>query len=187
MEQLYSRYWKMLYMVALKKTGDSADSEDLVQELFIDIWKNKETWEIATNLRSYLISCLYLKVFTYFRKKGARQKHLDDFSKFTDKEEVPIHNGSSPLIAALSESEFRQLQEVLTEAVNIMPDQMQKVFVLRYQRQSSISGIAEELNISPLTVKKHLSEGLRRLRQSARDHSTELSTLLIIFSITHGS
>jgi RNA polymerase sigma-70 factor (ECF subfamily) len=186
MEQLYSRYWKILYLIALKKTGNPEDSEDIVQELFIDVWKNKETWEISTNLRSYLVSCLYLKIFTYFRKKGVRQKHLDDFSKFTDTV-TSAHNELSPLIAAMSESEFRQLQEVLTEAVNLMPGQMQKAFILRYQRQASISAIAEELNISPNTVKKHLSEGLKRLRQSALDHSTELNTLLFIFSITHGS
>lgn len=186
MDHLYEHYWKTLYLIALSKTGDPGDSEDIIQELFIDIWKNRGTWEISTNLRSYLVSCVYLKIFTYFRKKGVRQKHLDDFSKFTNSAD-PVYHDSSQLIAAMSELEFSQLQEVLTEAVRLMPGQMQKVFVLRYQQQSSIVNIAEELNISPHTVKKHLSEGLKRLRQSARDHSTELSTLLLIFSITHGS
>lgn len=184
MNHLYERYWKTLYLIALSKTGDPADSEDLIQELFIDIWKNRANWEISTNLRSYLISCVYLKMFTYFRKKGIRQRHLDDFSKYANAAD-PVYHDSSPLIAAMSEPEFRQLQEVLEEAVRLMPGQMQKVFVLRYKQQSSIQNIADELNISPHTVKKHLNEGLNRLRKSARNHSTELSTLLLIFSITH--
>ncbi len=72
--QLFDRYWQLLFRLAASKIGHAQDAEDIVQELFIELWRKKEPLVLSVRLQSYLVSCIYLKIFQYFKKKGFQEK-----------------------------------------------------------------------------------------------------------------
>ncbi len=131
-DQLYHRYWRLLYMLAVQKTGTPPEAEDIVQEIFIDLWNKRARLEIIHNLRSYLVSTAYHKIFHFFRDKGAREKHLENFAQFLGQMEgVPME--SIDLSAAVFETEFGRLQDIITTTIDRMPGQMKKVALMRYR------------------------------------------------------
>lgn len=184
-DQLYDRYWRLLYRLATQKTGEPSEAEDMVQEIFIDIWNKRSRLEITHTVRAYLVSCTYHKIFRYFRDKGVRERHLDDFARFLERTGESISD--IDFSAAVFETEFGRLQDIIHETIRLMPEQMQKVTLMRYRQLKTISEIAIELDISPLTVKKHLQIAMSRLRQSAGQHATSSAALLVCLWITEFS
>lgn len=179
--QLFDRYWELLYQLASKKTGDPQAAEDLVQELFIELWRRKEPVQPTASLRTYLISCIYLKVFQYFRQKGFREKHYAEFARFAD-QHMP-----EGLDSEAFEAEYAKLQEVIDQTVALMPPQMQAVFSLKHYENETVVSIAEQLNISTETVKSHLKLAMVRLRKAGREHSASVALLPILISMLESS
>lgn len=161
--ELFDRYWDLLWQLAMMKTGDGEESEDMVQELFIEIWQRKQAIRLTTSLRSYLISCLYLKIFKYFRKKGFRHQHYENFKSFI--QQAPAADATAEF-----ENEYGKLQDIITQTVSQMPLQMKKVFSLKHFEGYTTPDIAEELKISPETVKTHLKHAMSRLRKAGAEY-----------------
>lgn len=168
--QMFDLYWESLYLLASQKSGDGQEAEDMVQELFIDIWRKKERVTLTTSLKTYLVSCIYLKVFHYFRKKGFRQQHYADFACFLDQvEEHPPF-----------ENEYGRLQDIVEETVTLMPPQMQTVFTMKHYQGLTVKNIAEKLDISPSSVKTHLKIAMSRLHKAGKEHPGILLLLLMM-------
>lgn len=183
--ELFDRYWQLLWQLATRKTGDPAEAEDMVQELFVDIWNKKGPATLTTSFRTYLISCLYLKLFKYFRQKGFRQKHHDHFAAFMQQAEVA---GLSPeLTTAEFETEYGKLQEVIEQAIALMPPQMQAVFSLRYYQEYSTAQIADHLEVSPETVKTHLKLAMARLRKAGEEYPGTILFLPCLMEMLNSS
>ena len=183
--ELFDRYWQLLWQLATRKTGDPAEAEDMVQELFVDIWNKKGPATLTTSFKTYLISCLYLKLFTYFRQKGFRQKHHDHFTAFM--QQAAITGLTPELTTAEFETEYGKLQEVIEQAIALMPPQMQAVFSLRYYQEYSTAQIADHLQVSPETVKTHLKLAMARLRKAGEEYPGTLLFLPFLLEMLNSS
>ena len=160
---LFDRYWHLLWRLAMKKTGDEGEAEDMVQELFIEIWQRRQSILLTTPLRTYLISCLYLKIFKYFRKKGFRERHYENFKRF-------VQQAPAVETTVEFENEYGKLQDIIAQTVSMMPQQMKTVFSLKHYGGYTTADIAEELNISTETVKTHLKHAMSRLRKAGAEY-----------------
>lgn len=163
---LYDRYWKLLFSIAVKKTGDTNAAEDIVQDLFVDFWKQRETLTLTTTVRTWLVSCLYFKIFHHFRTKGFQKKHYQHFQQLQDAAvagEMPSFEGD----------ELTNMYTVLEQAIQMMPEQMRTVFTFKHVYHKKVAVIARELSISPNTVKTHLKAGMSRLRKIGETYSLE--------------
>lgn len=178
-KQLFDRYWQLLFQLALKKTGNTQEAEDMVQELFIEIWHKKEPVHLTSSLKTYLVSCMYLKIFSYFRKKGFREKHYADFARYLEQ--------SSNLAPEVFEAEYGKLQDIITQTVRMMPQQMKTVFSLKHYHGESVAAIAEQLDISTETVKSHLKIAMSRLRKAGEQSPTGVILLPAFLSILESS
>jgi RNA polymerase sigma-70 factor (family 1) len=179
--QLYQRYWKMLFMLAWKKTGDKEDAADLIQELFIEIWNRRAAFKVDRSLQTYLVSCVYFKVFNHFRAKGVKEKHARQFEDYLERSGA----GAVPVATLLEEveDEYGKMQDVIEQTVGLMPEKMQKVFRMSLYQRQSISQIAARLEVSPHTVKSHLQAAMAQLRKVAEEHSAEMTTLLAVIAV----
>lgn len=183
--ELFDRYWQLLWELATRKTGDPADAEDIVQELFVDIWNKKGPAELTTSFKTYLISCLYLKLFKYFRQKGFRQKHHDNFAAFM--QQMEMAGLSAELTAAAFETEYGKLQEVIEQTIALMPPQMQAVFSLKYYQEYSTAQIADHLQVSTETVKTHLKLAMTRLRKAGEEYPGTILLLPCLMEMLNSS
>jgi RNA polymerase sigma-70 factor (ECF subfamily) len=158
--ELYNRYWKLLFSVAGNKLGSLVDAEEIVQEVFADIWKRKETLEIRVSVKSYLAAATKFQVYTFLAKK---QKQLKAG-------QVLINEN---VLTPEQELNFKNLQISLHESISSLPEKCQLIFLLKQEGLSN-KEIAKSLDISIKTVERQVTTALRRLR-------TGLDYLFLIF------
>ncbi|TDQ08265.1 RNA polymerase sigma factor [Pedobacter metabolipauper] len=182
--ELYNRFWKSLYTYALKKIGDEDDAFDLVQELFIELWDRRGNIpEITVAVENYLHGSVFFKLAKYFRTKGFREQHQKNFEAFLKHEGVSEF-ASDPLQILENELQYDSIIQVIHTTIDQMPGKMKEIFIMSRSGQYSISEIAEQLNVSPQTVKNQVSNALLRLRKSTSEHNLSTAQLCILTWLT---
>lgn len=175
--ELYDRYWKQLFGIALKKTGKDEDAFDIVQELFIDFWQRRKELKVEKSVETYLVSSLFFKVFMHFRKKGLEEKHLKNYTYFLEH----LHDGANQ--AGLEDDPefiYTELVGLVAETIEEMPEKMREVFNLKYKQSLSIVEIASRLGISSQTVKNQLTNAMLKLRKAVNNQVPGASASLFI-------
>jgi len=158
-ESLYKDYWKKVYVICYGKTANREVSEEMVQDIFISLWNRRNELIITSSIEHYLIKSAKLKVIDYYRTlASAKHKILVD----CDLCEHPEFNEKC---LEHNESIHKFLEQDLEITIKNLPCQCQKVYRLSREEQMSISEIAENLNISPKTVKNHLTKALNFIRE----------------------
>ncbi len=173
-EQVYNHYSSQVYRLAFRFLKDKAQSEEIVQETFIKLWLNRHKLDVSGNL------WLYLYVI-------AKRLSLNELRKISQSEEL-----SAQLLLNITEAHNRTEEEVLaadmekfTESVlNKLPNQQQTIFRLSRVEGLTHQQIAEKLGISPNTVKNHMVEALKNIKNQLKD--TELVYFMaLIFLFEH--
>lgn len=150
---LYERYWELAYGNAYKRVKDADVSKDIVQEIFIHIWQNRQTLQIRS-LPAYLHIAVRNKVFKYMEKSQL----TDPFSDYL--QNCPTHLHADKNIRL---KEFYCAYEAL---LNTLPPKRQIIFRLRFHDELSTKAIANQLNLSRKTVQNQLGKAIDQLRVS---------------------
>lgn len=179
-EELYNRLFKTLFKLALKKIGNADDAADLVQEVFMDFWDKREKTVINIPVKNYLRTSLTYKMSNYFRTRGFQEKHIKNFELFIQ-QEVNKETFLDVLDLKQTESSYEEMMEIIYQTIDEMPVKMKEIFQLSRSEKYTINEIAEQLDISPQTVKNQISKAFGRVRQATADKS--VSSLYIAFLI----
>jgi RNA polymerase sigma-70 factor (family 1) len=153
-EEIYRRYWALLYNHARKMVQSDEDAKDLVQDVFSVFWLDGPTLELQTTLSAYLYSIVRYKVFNLIDRKKVRSDYLSSLEDFIKKNE---YSGEYRV-------REKQMEELIEKEVAALPPKMRKVFELSRKANLNYRQIAEKLNISDNTVKKQMSNALKILR-----------------------
>jgi RNA polymerase sigma-70 factor (ECF subfamily) len=166
----YHLYWELLFKLACKKTGSADDAYDLVHDLFADIWRAMPSLPDDQAVRSYLVTCLYHKIFNYFRSKGLREKHYRNLETFLAHQAI-----SDPNYALLQqEQEQENIHQAIEKEITGMPDKMKRIFIRNYYHDQSITQIAGDLSLSRQTVKNQLHIASKRLRRAIKQFAVQI-------------
>jgi RNA polymerase sigma-70 factor (ECF subfamily) len=152
--EIFDRYRKKVLFIARKLLGSEEETEDVLQEVFLKIWTNKEKLPEILQFNSYLNSILRNVVFNMLRKRAYGAAFIEEMLTTSGNLDTTV----------MSQTEFYELQKRLSVAVNQLPPQQKKVFQLGRIEGYKHEEIAEMLGISKGTVKKHMAEALRNLR-----------------------
>lgn len=169
-EILYQKYWRKLYVFARRTTPNAEDAQDLIQDVFAQLWTQKEQIDAAVFSESYLFAIVRNKLLDKIRKQYVREDYVQK------------------ILQTSSESDFSTQQTILTndlnnhlhQAVDVLPEKCREVFQLSRFEQLSVDQIAQKLQISPQTVKNQLSKALQVVRFRLREFAT-LGLLLSTF------
>ncbi|GAA4234590.1 RNA polymerase sigma-70 factor [Postechiella marina] len=166
--KLYDSYWQALYISSYNLLKDKELCEEIIQDVFIDLWKSRATLEIKISLKAYLYACTRYKVFAQFRKnKMIRVELFDDLKKrfqYTNPETKIMH---------------KELVEQISAIVETLPEKCKRVYKLSREEQLSHKEIAKKLNISTKTVENHITIALKALRK-ALGHMLSIELILFI-------
>jgi RNA polymerase sigma-70 factor (ECF subfamily) len=177
---IYDEYWEVLYQIANKKTNAHHDALDIVQDTFTYIWNNITILrQIETGkIRTYLITCLYYRIFSFFRAKGLRNKHLQFFQ--VQIEHDPTYDISYE--AGGENEELTAINVAIMAELDKMPVRMKELFLKNHLHDKSIHELAHEYRISNKTVSNQISIAKKKLKEFARSYPTaELVPLIILF------
>jgi len=156
--------------IAMDKTRDRAVAEELVQDTFVAFYKSSVMLDKLTSVMAFLYVILKNKIMDWHRKKTQQRKFSDYFNaRFAD-----FDDSTRALI------ETKELERLLHEEIQKLPEQCRKVFTLKRKESLSNKEIALQLEISENTVEQHMRKALRRLRISFINHD-----ILLIILLTH--
>lgn len=161
------RYWEPLYKMASYTLDDHFACEDLVQDIFINIWKNRESLNFQYSLKAYLFACTRYEVYRQIKLKVRQRERSDDLD-FNRIEYYNPHN----------ELEYKQLMENVERIVNVLPERCKEVYLLSREEQLSHKEIASRLKVSTKTVENQITIALRRIRNDL-NRSLFLVTFII--------
>jgi len=152
--EIYNRYWKRLFGIAANKIKDLDEAEEIVQDIFVSLWRRREDLSAIISLSSYLAISVKYRVIKTLEKQNNAQKYADYYEYA-----MSITDNSTE-----EWMEFEELKTQLSQFVAELPAKCQLVF--RMSRESGFpqKRIAEELGISEKTVEAHLGKALKILR-----------------------
>ncbi|MHA7944636.1 RNA polymerase sigma-70 factor [Formosa sp. 3Alg 14/1] len=152
---LYNTYWKVLYISSFNLLKDKEVCEEIIQDVFIDLWNKRQELEIKVSLQSYLYACVRYKVFAEFRSNRIMRvelfEEIDKRLQYTTPETKMMH---------------KELQQHIELVVESLPEKCKRVYKLSRNEQLSHKEIAEQLGITIKTVENHITNALRVLRTS---------------------
>jgi len=138
-------------------------AEEVVQDVFFNIWKNRETIRIRYSVKSYLYRSAYNHSMMHLRKMR-REHFMDDVS------------GPEPEMNAPDPSQVIQLDEV-SELISLtlekLPERTREIFRMNRQEGLKYREIAEKLSISVKTVEANMGKALKALRNSMEKYEQE--------------
>lgn len=151
--QVFDRYSPRVYSVALKFLDSKELAEEVVQDIFMDIWLRREKMTEVLNFGAYLHGMVRKQLYDAYRQKSAFSEIVKELSLRTQSENVIEH--------MMQENEYENL---LQKALKRLPDHQREIFRLAREEGLSHEEIARRLNLSRLSVKAHMKRILRFLR-----------------------
>jgi len=151
-DAIYWKYYKAVHGNILKLVQDDASAEDILQDVFLSLWENREKIDAARSLAGWLFVTSYNRSMT-FLKKRLREKVL---SNVVEEDTVEMTIGQS-----LTEIRLNELEK----AVSKLSPQKQKVFYMCKLKGLSYAETADQLNISRHTVKEYLAAAFQSIKE----------------------
>ena len=148
--KLFERYYGRLCQYVYSLLMDKSDTEDIVQELFLNIWKNRERIEIKENVGGYLykmakhLALNHLRSKVYFNNLSETQDQLSYEDDRVESEEFRI---------------------TLYSCIDHLPDRCKEVLLLHRIKGLKQKEISEKLDVSIKTIKNQIWISLQKLRR----------------------
>jgi len=155
---LYKRYRNKLVAIAYHRIKSKETAEELVQDVFVNIWQKRFTLAIHHTFFSYVYTAVKYKVFDHISSLKVKDRYVEEMSRFSEK----------ALNVTELEIEFNELDYHLNKSISDLPEKCKEAFRLSRFENYSIKEIAEELKISPDTAKYHIAHALKKLRERLR-------------------
>ena len=149
--QNHTRLWLLAYRIV----NDRDQAKDIVQDVFVRLWRNRAHLQITSSLPSYLskatinASLNFIGSRRELDRKEARQRELSAALSSNTTEEDIFH---------------RELAQKLTLAIGNLPSRTALVFTLIRFEEMSYKEVAESLHISLKAVEKEMMKAMRLLR-----------------------
>lgn len=175
-EMLFKEYYSFLCSFAYGHTKERIIAEEIVEDFFVDLWKNREKLSISTSVRAYFISSIHNRCLNYLQREKPKFISSHDISALIDKEGTVGDKLISIQVPSLLTNE---LETILAKAIDKLPKSCREVFLLSRNKDLSYDEISAKLKISVNTVKTQMKIALSKLREDLKDYLTILILLLM--------
>lgn len=154
-KEIYKRYWSKLYIYAYNVLREKEICEDIIQEIFIDLWNRRNSVQIS-ELSAYLYQAVKFRIFKHFRQSKYKDELLAQFDLLQTQYKI------DDLL------ELQELHNQINDIIAKLPEQRRVIFQMSRNEELTNKEISEKLNISIQTVKNQISTALHFIRKSLR-------------------
>ncbi|MDR1403432.1 MAG: RNA polymerase sigma-70 factor [Tannerellaceae bacterium] len=168
-EQLYSVFYVYLCAVATKYIYDAEAAKEIVNDVFISVWNNRQSLTYPVN--PYLIKAVQNRCLNHLRQKRFQEISLTEVQEqLLSYREQMIEQDSHPL----AQLEHKEFEQQIFKAINTLPEKCRNIFIQHLYYNKSYEEIAETNQISSSTVRAQIKIGISKLKD-------QLSNLRSVF------
>src|SRR6202521_1537426 len=154
--ELYDRYGRLAYAVALRVLGDPGRAEDAIQEAFLNIWNHAGSFDVRRgSLRTWLLTSVRNRSVDYLRGRGAHERQ--------ELELQPAQAEAGPRSDPWREVSLSLERSAVREAMSSLPAEQRQAIELAYFGGYSHREIAEVTRVPLSTVKGRMRLALEKL------------------------
>jgi RNA polymerase sigma-70 factor, ECF subfamily len=154
-QEVYLKFFNGLANYAFSILNNREAARDVVQDVFLDLWKKRLDLVIKTSLDAYLVRAVKFKSIDFIRKAKTQQQYVAD------------------VVTSVSESQYdfdendedSELKKKLSFAIAQLPPKCRQAFLLSRVNGYTYKEIAQEMQISVKTVENQISRAFKLLRQ----------------------
>lgn len=170
--KLFYMFHQELGEFILKLTKSKPIAEEVVQEVFIKVWTHREALSGVKSFRAYLFTVARNHAFNVLRDETRKTFLIEDFERY------PLVDTDDTAV------EKEALYAIVEKAVALLPPQQQKVWKLNKEEGLPYQKIAEQLKLSPLTVKRHISLAMASIIRYVRAKGSHLTFWIFLLQYT---
>ena len=135
-------------------------SEEIIQEIFYVLWRDRAKIHILYSIKSYLYKAVYNESLQHLKKASVRER----YAQTAQTEEAISQTPESDL-------ELKELQEIIEQVLNRTTERRKRIFLLHRSEGMTYAEIAKELSLSVKTVEAEMSKVLVLLRKNIERYS----------------
>lgn len=167
-KEAYNNYFEIVCSFLNYYTRDSQAIEEVVQDVFVNLWMDYQGKEIQF-IKTFLYNSARNRMLNYLRDQENRSVLLEKWAR--------IELEKSEATDCVDKKLFYQL---LQAAVESLPEKCREIFILSREEQLSYKEIAELKEISVKTVENQMGIALKKIRKYLFSHSKEATTMFLL-------
>lgn len=162
-ETLFKRFYSPLCLYGTSITGQYEVAEEIVEEIFYKIWKDRDKIKITFSIKSYLYSAVKYQSFHYLN----HCKTMEDYNKFKISDNKTAYEDPS------EKMELKELNEFINKILAELPPRRLKIFNMHRNEGKKYSDIAAALSVSIKTIEAEMTRTLKFLRNRIEAYTRE--------------
>jgi len=177
---LYRHYSPLLYINIQRMLRDPLASEELVQELFTRIWQKRTCKGIKENFSGYMYRIAQNLVHDFFRRLKKDKALMERFRALAEETDRTAN--------AEDKLQHQQSMGIISNAIEHLPPQQKKAYKLVREKGYTYQKAAEDMGISPFTVKEYLglaNKSIRNYILNNVESPREIMLLALIYLALH--
>lgn len=168
-DQLFERYFGVLYNFSLNYVRNTAVAEELVMDLMLTIWQKRHELQIEGEVGNYLFRAMKNVLFNFIRKKQLLTSAIE-----LRPDQHPAESKSAD-----HELQHKELQKVYQLKLKELSPQRRKIFQLSREEDMTYMQIAQDMNLSVNTIKTQMLASLKYFRENLKEY-TDITMLLMV-------
>jgi RNA polymerase sigma-70 factor (ECF subfamily) len=168
-ELLFNTHCSNMLQYATTMLKDSDDAEDIVQQVFVQLWAKREAVVIETSIKSYLYRAVHNSCLNKIKQQVVRSGYANDYQH--------IGNTATASVAQLLEN--KELAVEIQKALDELPEQCKRIFAMSRFEQLKYQQIADALGINVKAVEHQMGKALKHLRSKLK-HLVPIVVLLAL-------
>ena len=152
-DAIFRQWYEPVVRSANRVLHDPGVAEELSQDVFLELWRRRETLAPDSSVAGYLMQAVRNRALNHLRHLHVQKKSA-----------VYVEALSEPAKQADAETQAGELHDAIRDAIAALPPRTREVFLLSRERNLRYSEIAEQLGVSVKAVEANMSRALRQLR-----------------------
>lgn len=152
---LFRKFGGKVYATSRKMHLSHEDAEEIVQEVFLKIWRKKADLKDELSFNAYLIAILKSMIFKKAKKQARFLAYQKYAASFTDN---AYNEGETELI-------YAELKRISCQMISGLPKSQKEVIEMKYLQHLSSEEISERLSISKRTVESHIYKATKKIKE----------------------
>jgi RNA polymerase sigma-70 factor (ECF subfamily) len=162
MQVLFARHHVRVFRFVLRLVRDEASAEDLISEVFLDVWRQAGRFEGRAQVSTWLLAIARFKALSSLRRKPEQELDEETAAAIEDTSDTPDVT-----------LEKKETGEVIKQCLTLLTAEHREIIDLVYYHEKSVEEVAEIVGIPAATVKTRMFYARKKLAELLKAHGIE--------------